>query len=34
VEQSGGTLTAESNDGQGTTIVVVLPRYEIHDFLT
>lgn len=34
VEQSGGTLTAESNLGQGSTVVVVLPRYEVDDFLT
>jgi signal transduction histidine kinase len=34
VEQSGGTLTVDSGEGQGTTIVVVLPRYEVHDFLT
>jgi signal transduction histidine kinase len=34
VEQSGGTLTVESVEGQGTTIVVFLPRYEIDDFLT
>jgi signal transduction histidine kinase len=33
VEQSGGTLTAESVDGEGTNVIVVLPRYEIDDFL-
>jgi signal transduction histidine kinase len=34
VEQSGGTLTADSGEGQGTTFTVVLPRYEVDDFLT
>jgi signal transduction histidine kinase len=34
VEQSGGTLTADSGEGQGTTFVVVLPRYDVDDFLT
>lgn len=34
VEESGGTLQAESVEGEGTTMVVVLPRYEIDDFLT
>ncbi len=34
IEQSGGTLTVESVQGQGTTIVVFLPKYEIDDFLT
>ncbi len=33
VEQSGGTLTADSGEGQGTTIVAVLPRYDVSDFL-
>src|SRR4051794_36552030 len=33
VEQSAGTLTLDSGEGQGTTIVAVLPRYDIHDFL-
>lgn len=34
VEQSGGTLTAQSCEGVGTTMTVILPRYEIDDFLT
>ena len=34
VEQSGGMLTADSGEGQGTTFVAVLPRYDIDDFLT
>jgi signal transduction histidine kinase len=34
VEQSGGTITAHSADGEGSTFVVVLPRYEVDDFLT
>ena len=33
VEQSGGTLTADSGEGQGTTFVVVLPRYDVDDYL-
>jgi signal transduction histidine kinase len=34
VEQSGGSLQVDSGEGQGTTFVVVLPRYDIDDFLT
>jgi signal transduction histidine kinase len=34
VEQSGGTLSTQSGDGQGTTFVAVLPRYGVDDFLT
>ena len=34
LEQSGGTLTAHSDNGQGTTFVAVLPRYDVDDFLT
>jgi signal transduction histidine kinase len=34
VEQSGGTLTVDSGAGQGTTFVVVLPRYHVDDYLT
>ncbi len=33
VEQSGGTLTADSGEGQGSTFVVVLPRFDISDYL-
>jgi signal transduction histidine kinase len=33
VEQSGGSLTVDSGEGQGTTIVVVLPLYDVEDFL-
>ncbi|MBL8796544.1 MAG: hypothetical protein JNM56_21770 [Planctomycetia bacterium] len=34
VEQSGGAITTDSADGQGTTICVTLPRYDLADFLT
>jgi signal transduction histidine kinase len=34
VEQSGGTLTVDSGQGQGTTFVAVLPSYAMTDFLT
>ena len=33
VEQSGGTLTVESGEGQGTTFMAVLPRYDVDDYL-
>jgi signal transduction histidine kinase len=33
VEQSGGTLTVDSGAGQGTTFVMVLPRYDLDDYL-
>lgn len=33
VEQSGGTLLTDAGQGQGTTIRVVLPRFELEDFL-
>ena len=33
VEQSGGTVTVDSAEGQGTTFVVVLPRYDVDDYL-
>jgi signal transduction histidine kinase len=33
VEQSGGSLTVDSGEGQGTTFVAVLPRYDVDDFL-
>ncbi len=34
VEQSGGSLTLDSGEGQGATFVAVLPRYDLTDFLT
>jgi signal transduction histidine kinase len=34
VEQSRGTLTADSGQGQGTTFVAVLPRCEVDNFPT
>lgn len=33
VEQSGGTLTLDSGAGQGTTVVALLPRYDVADYL-
>jgi signal transduction histidine kinase len=33
VEQSGGSLTVDSGEGQGTTFVVVLPPYDVNDYL-
>ena len=33
VEQSGGTVAVSSGEGQGTTVRVHLPCYEIDDFL-
>jgi signal transduction histidine kinase len=33
VEQSGGTLTVDSGEGQGTTFVAILPRYDMDDYL-
>ncbi len=33
VHQSGGTLTVDAGEGQGTTFVVVLPRYDMDDYL-
>ena len=32
-EQSGGTLISDSNEGQGASIVAVLPRFDVGDFL-
>jgi signal transduction histidine kinase len=34
LEQSGGSLTVESGDGQGTSFFAVLPYYAPQDFLT
>jgi signal transduction histidine kinase len=33
VEQSGGTMAVDSGEGQGTTFVVRLPRYDVDDYL-
>jgi signal transduction histidine kinase len=33
VEQSGGTVAADSDHGQGTVFVAVLPRYDVDDYL-
>jgi signal transduction histidine kinase len=33
VEQSGGSLTVDSGAGRGTKFFVVLPRYEMDDYL-
>jgi signal transduction histidine kinase len=33
VEQSTGSLTVDSGEGQGTTFVALLPRYDMDDFL-
>jgi signal transduction histidine kinase len=33
IEQSGGALTVDSGEGQGTTFVALLPRYDVDDFL-
>jgi signal transduction histidine kinase len=33
VEQSGGSLAVGSGEGAGTTFVLVLPRYNVDDFL-
>jgi signal transduction histidine kinase len=34
VEQSGGSLTVQSSEGQGTSFVVLLPRYDAGDYLS
>ena len=34
VEQSGGSLTVDSGAGQGTSVVVMLPRYDVADYLS
>ncbi len=33
VEQSGGTLEVDSGEGQGTTFVAILPRFDVDDYL-
>ncbi len=33
VKQSGGSLAVDSGEGQGTTFVVTLPRYDVDDYL-
>jgi signal transduction histidine kinase len=33
LKQSGGALAVDSGEGQGTTFVAVLPRYDVDDFL-
>lgn len=33
LEQSGGSLTADSGEGQGSTFVAILPRYDLDDYL-
>jgi signal transduction histidine kinase len=33
IEQSGGSLTVDSGDGQGSTFVANLPRFDVDDFL-
>lgn len=33
VEQSGGALTLDSREGQGATFSLMLPRYEVDDYL-
>jgi len=33
VEQSGGAMTVDSGEGQGSCFTVVLPRYDVDDFL-
>jgi signal transduction histidine kinase len=32
VEQSGGSLSADCGEGQGTTFVAVLPRFDVNDY--
>lgn len=34
VDQSGGTISIDSRESEGTTVNVVLPRFELDDFLT
>jgi signal transduction histidine kinase len=34
VDQSGGTLVVESEEGHGTNFILTLPRYDLDDYLT
>lgn len=34
VEESGGTLTFDSNEGEGSSFIVELPRYDLADYIT
>jgi signal transduction histidine kinase len=34
VKQSGGAISVSSGEGQGTTVRVSLPHYELDDYLT
>jgi signal transduction histidine kinase len=34
VEQSGGAMSIDSREGEGTTINVILPRFALDDYLT
>jgi len=34
IEQSGGSLTVESGEGKGSNFIVVLPRYDVGDYIT
>jgi signal transduction histidine kinase len=34
VEQSGGSMVVDSEEGRGTNISITLPRYDLDDFLT
>lgn len=33
VEQAGGSMTVQSGNGQGTTVVATLPRFDVDDFV-
>jgi signal transduction histidine kinase len=34
IEQSGGSLHVESNEGKGSQFIAMLPRYDLGDYLT